>query len=344
MSEISSNNPASGSVTPGGSRNRRQALEPGDKFGDCTIERTLGSGGMGQVYLASSVDGEKYALKVLHPDLKSGSSDAKSRFLHEAEFLMTIRHRNLVEVFDAGEDPEMGFCYILMEYMPGGSLSDVIAREGRLPVAKAISYISQTADALSVAHKQGVIHRDIKPDNILFTADGVPKLTDLGVAKFFDDADDSHLTMDGHILGTPAYMAPEQMMDSRHIDARADIYSLGVVLYEMLAGDRPNAGSTIMGMLAKAIKGEPLPDVRTLRPEVSMSVAYVLSLMCAPKPDDRPASSSMVVDLLSRAEVGGLILPDSASGQPAAAAKPQPDQKKASIFSKIFGWRKGGTK
>ena len=337
----------SGSEHPGdthGDDTRKRgkpALAEGDKFGDCTIVRPLGSGGMGQVYLATSPDGTQYALKLLHPELEHRGADMKRRFLHEAEFLMTIRHRNLVEVFDAGEDPELGLCYILMEYMPGGSLGDMIAKNGRLPVDKAISYISQTADALSVAHKQGVIHRDIKPDNILFTADGVPKLTDLGVARFFDEAVDVKLTMDGHLLGTPAYMAPEQMMDSHHIDARADIYSLGVVLYEMLTGNRPNEGSTVMGLLTKAIKGEPLPDVRTLRPEVSMSVAYVLSLMCAPKPDDRPESSSVVVDLLSRAEVGGLILPD-------AADKPQtaemPKQEKPSIFSRLFGRRKEGAK
>ena len=326
--------------TRGDSMRRRGglALAEGAKFGDCTIVRPLGAGAMGQVYLAKSPEGDNFALKVLHPELEHRGKDMKLRFLHEAEFLMTIRHRNLVEVFDAGEDSEMGLCYILMEYMPGGSLGDLIAREGRLPVDKAISYISQTADALSVAHKQGVIHRDIKPDNILFTTDGVPKLTDLGVAKFFDDAVDAKLTMDGHLLGTPAYMAPEQMMDSHHIDARADIYSLGVVLYEMLTGNRPNEGSTVMGLLAKAIKGEPLPDVRTLRPEVTLSVAYVLSLMCAPKPDDRPESSSVVVDLLSRAEVGGLILPDS-GGQPSQAKDEKP-----SFLARIFGRMKGGSK
>ena len=313
----------SGSEHPGdthGDEARKRgklALAEGDRFGDCTIVRPLGSGGMGQVYLASAPDGMQYALKLLHPELGHRSDDVKRRFLHEAEFLMTIRHRNLVEVFDAGEDKEIGLCYILMEYMPGGSLGDMIAKNGRLPVDTAISYVSQTADALSVAHKQGVIHRDIKPDNILFGG-RVPKLT-----------------MDGHLLGTPAYMAPEQMMDSHHIDARADIYSLGVVLYEMLTGNRPNEGSTVMGLLAKAIKGEPLPDVRTLRPEVSMSVAYVLSLMCAPKPDDRPESPSVVVDLLSRAEVGGLILPDD-SAQPQKETKP-------SFFSRLFGRGKGAT-
>ena len=143
--------------------------------------------------------------------------------------------------------------------------------------------------------------------------------------------------MKGHILGTPAYMAPEQMMDSHHIDARADIYSLGVVLYEMLTGRKPNAGSTLMGLLTKAIKGEPLPDVRKMRPEVSTSVAYVLSLMCAPKPEDRPTSTSVVADLLSRANVDGLILPD------AGAQTPPPEKQeesKPSIFSRLFGSKK----
>ena len=250
---------------------------------------------------------------------------------------MTIRHRNLVEVRDAGEEPEKGLCYMLMEYMPGGSLKDMINKEGALPIEQAISYVSQIAYALALAHRNGVIHRDIKPDNILFTADGVPKLADLGIAKFISDTQTSTLTMKGHILGTPAYMAPEQMMDSHHIDARADIYSLGVVLYEMLTGRKPNAGSTLMGLLTKAIKGEPLPDVRQMRPEVSTSVAYVLSLMCAPKPEDRPTSTSVVADLLSRANVDGLILPD------AGAQTPPPEKQeesKPSIFSRLFGSKK----
>ncbi len=116
-------------------------------------------------------------------------------------------------------------------------------------------------------------------------------------------------------------MAPEQIIDSSHIDARADIYSLGVALYEMLTGKRPNEGSTVMGMLAKAVKGDPLPDVRTMRPEVSASVAYVLSLMCAPKPENRPVTSRAVADLLVRAAVDGLILPETPAEQPAERRK-----------------------
>ena len=223
---------------------------------------------------------------------------------------MSITHKNIIAVHDAGENHETGICYLLMDYMPGGSLSDLLSKRGPLPIAEAVSIASHIAYALEAAHRRGVIHRDIKPDNILFAADGTPKLADLGVAKFEDDASVTMVTRAGMIVGTPAYMAPEQMMDSHSIDARADIYSLGVVLYEMLTNKRPNEGSTVMGMLAKAIRGEPLPDVRTMRPEVSAAVAYVLSLMCAPKPEDRPRTSGAAADLLVRADSDSLLMTD----------------------------------
>ena len=284
-------------------------LRLGSRFGDCQVERVLGRGGVGAVYLVSAPGGEQYAVKVLRPDIANSDPDYKVRFMHEAEFMMTLRHKNLVTVYDAGEDPEMGMCYIVMEYMPGGSVKDRLCEHGAMPVPEAISIAAQIADALGMAHFHGVIHRDVKPDNILFSADGVPKLSDLGVAKFLKGATCATETMKGIIIGTPAYMAPEQMMDSGNIDARADIYSLGVVLYEMLTGKRPNDGSTVMGILAKAIKGEEMPDVRTMRPEVSAAVAYVLSLMCSPKPENRPETSRAVADLLVRAAADGLILP-----------------------------------
>ena len=290
-------------------------------FGDCTVKRLLGKGGLGFVYLVHGPDGERYALKALRTDVTGPPPDYKQRFAQEANLMMTMRHRNLVCVYDAGEDAERGICYIMMEYMPGGTLKDRIVKQGALPVADAISIATQVADALSMAHAHGVIHRDVKPDNILFAADGTPKLSDLGVAKLLRGGGEGTETMQGVIIGTPAYMAPEQIIDSSHIDARADIYSLGVALYEMLTGKRPNEGSTVMGMLAKAVKGDPLPDVRTMRPEVSASVAYVLSLMCAPKPENRPGTSRVAADLLVRAAADGLILPQNPSALP-----PQPSQ------------------
>ena len=294
-------------------------LKPGDRFGDCTVERLLGQGSMGSVFLVRAPDGAQYALKVMSPELAKNDPTYKERFLREAEFAMKIHHRNLIPVHDAGEESERGFCYILMDYMPGGTVKDLVRERGVLPVTQAVQIATQVAVAMEVAHLHGIIHRDIKPDNIMFDADGVPKLADLGVARF---AADVHLnTQKGMIVGTPAYMAPEQMIDSHHIDERADIYSLGLVLYEMLAGKSPNAGYTIMGLIAKSIKGEPLPDVRTMRPEVSASVAYVLSLMLAPKVENRPHTSHAAADLLTRAAAGSLLIPETpnnAAGAPPA--------------------------
>jgi len=295
-------------------------FKPGDRFGDCTVERLLGKGGLGFVYLVRGSDGERYALKTLRADVTATTPENKRRFAQEANLMMTMRHRNLVRVYDAGEDAERNICYIMMEYMPGGTLKDRIVANGAMPVSDAIAIATQIAEALAMAHAQGVIHRDVKPDNILFAADGTPKLSDLSVAKLLRGGGDGTETIQGVIIGTPAYMAPEQIVDSSHIDARADIYSLGVALYEMLTGKRPNGDNTVMGMLAKAVKGDPLPDVRTMRPEVSASVAYVLSLMCAPKPENRPVTSRAAADLFVRAAVDGLILPQKPQ-QPQSAGR-----------------------
>ena len=287
----------------------RKLLEPGDMFGDYTVERLLGKGGMGAVYLVRAPGGERYAVKVMFPDVVKKSPGYRKRFAREAEFAMKIRHKNLISVYDVGEDPETGLCYIIMDYVPGGSVADRLERCGRFSIAEAVSIAAQVALGLEVAHRHGVIHRDIKPDNIMFDADGTPKLADLGVAKFTDEAHKTTVTTTGMIIGTPAYMAPEQMMDSRHIDTRADLYALGVVLYEMLTGIRPNEGSTAIELLAKALKGEPLPDVRTMRPEVSAAIAHVLTLMCAPKPDGRPSTALEAAHLLQKAATGRLDIP-----------------------------------
>lgn len=290
-----------------------------EKFGDCTVERVLGAGAMGTVYLVRSPDGERYALKVLNPEIARLHPEFKHRFTREAEFAMTLHHRNLIPVHDAGEDPERGFCYILMDYLPGGSVKDRVRAQGRFPVDKAVSIAISVADALEVAHYHGVVHRDIKSDNILFDGDGTPKLADLGVARFKDDTHPG--TMRGAILGTPAYMAPEQMLDAHCIDARADIYSLGVVLYEMLAGANPYERLSTMEVLARAIRGDSLPDVRTACPDVPAEVAYVLSRMVAQKPEDRPATVREVADLLARAVSGTLQVPEA---KPSVAPAPPP--------------------
>lgn len=284
-------------------------FSPGDRFGDYVIVKLLGKGGMGAVYLAKSPSSANlYAIKVMVPPDGPQRHEWRRRFVQEAEFAMRVRHPNLISVYDVGEDPATEYCYIIMDYMPGGSLSDRIKAQGKLDIRTAIDITIKIASALDVVHKAGIVHRDVKPDNIMFDADGSPKLSDLGIAKVSGRDDDTNVTKTGMLLGTPAYMSPEQMMNSHEVDARADIYSLGMVLYEMLTGRRPNDTSTIVQLLAKAIQGEELPDVRTVRPEVSVAVSYVLSKMVAVKPEARPASAVEVARLLYDAATGKLLV------------------------------------
>ena len=300
----------------------RNLLEIGAKFGDYTVVELLGRGAMGEVYRVAS-EGAYYAVKIMAAD--AGDDDKsrhewRRRFAREAEAAMRIRHKNLIEVYDVGEDPHTHLCYILMEYVGGGSLADLLRRRGRLDIREAVSITMHIAGALGVAHSHGVVHRDIKPDNIMFASDGTPKLADLGIARVKDDGHDTAITNTAMMVGTPAYMAPEQMMDSHNVDARADIYSLGVVLYEMLTGERPNRGSTIVELLSKSIKGEELPDVRKMRPEVSASLACALSRLVANNVASRPASAEEAARLVYDASSGRLGCPSRRPGRYRAAA------------------------
>ena len=180
---------------------QQEMLKPGDVFGDYVIERRLGKGGMGVVYLAVAPDGTKLAIKLMYRDKMT--HDLRKRFAREAEFAMKIRHKNLITVYDVGEDPETGLCYMVMDYVSGGTLAEKLREQGKLPVAKAVNIVMRIATALEVAHRNGMVHRDIKPENIMFTEDGTPKLADLGVAKFDDDRK-SVVTVTGMIIGTPA--------------------------------------------------------------------------------------------------------------------------------------------
>lgn len=284
-------------------------LQIGGKFGDYDVIKLLGRGGMGEVYLLRSpADGEFYAAKIMFPPKGSDAHEMRRRFANEASIAMQVVHKNLIHVFDVGEDPDTHLCYIIMEYLGGGSLADKIKKRGSLPVRDAVGITMEVALALEASHRAGIIHRDIKPDNILFSDDGTPKLVDLGIAKM-DDGRSTTVTMTGVIIGTPAYMAPEQMLDSHNVDARADVYSLGVVLYEMLSGKRPNSGSTAMELLARAVRGEELPDVRTLRPEVSATLGYVLSRMTAIKAENRISSALEAAKMLHDAFTGELKPP-----------------------------------
>ena len=273
----------------------RDTLVPEGVFGNLRIVKRLGSGGMGLVLLAENPKGARCALKVLAPSDTSDDGKFETRFRNEAEFALKTRHPNLVEVWDAGRDAATGLFYHVMEYMPGGSLRDLVSEaKGGLPVGKAVSIARDVAHALVHIERNGMVHRDIKPDNVLFAADGTAKLADFGISRF-EQRGDVRATSASAVIGTPAYMAPEQMIDSHSVDIRADIYSFGVMLYELLAGRRPNAGENAMNTLAKAIEGRAFPDVRNLRPEIPAPLAELVSEMTLPDPDDRPASAAGVL-------------------------------------------------
>ena len=278
-------------------------LTVGGKFGDFDVVRELGRGGMGAVYLVRDPDsGDEFAAKVMLEHPLQGE-DFKRRFIREAEIAMSVEHPNLVKVYDVGRDPETGYAYMILDYVGGGDLHEALARRlidrrGPYRVKEALSIVRPLLGALSAAAAAGVVHRDIRPDNILFDEEGVPYLTDLGVAKLSDDQTLTRLTMSNVVVGTPTYMAPEQMTDSHEVDVRADLYSLGLVLWEMLAGECPNAELSTSELMARAIKGTRIRDIRTMRPKLPVYLVRFLRRMTDPKPERRFASPDEALQYL----------------------------------------------
>ncbi|MBO6167754.1 MAG: protein kinase [Kiritimatiellae bacterium] len=277
-------------------------LHEGGKFGSYDVVRLIGRGGMGAVYkLYSPEDDAYFAAKIMKTPETGDAHVWRRRFANEAAFAMKVEHPNLIRVYDVGEDPDTGLCYIIMDYIDGKSLGKLIRKNGALKVEAAIHVAIDIASALGAAHAAGVVHRDIKPDNILIDSAGEPYLADLGIAKFSSDEGDEVVTHAGAIIGTPAYMAPEQMIDSHNVDCRADIYSLGVVLYEMLVGARPYPKATSMELIAKIVNGERLPNIKKANPSLPRKVASAVMRMVEIDPAKRPQSAEEVIALLKDA-------------------------------------------
>ena len=278
-------------------------LRPGGTFGDYTVVKLLGAGGMGAVYLIrGDASGREFAVKILDPEMEKSDPEFKQRFLFEAELAMSVRHENLIEVFDVGRDPETGYAYILMEYVPGGTVRDRLRKWGALSVEEAGDIVARVARALAAVAARHVVHRDVKPDNIMFTADGVtPKLADLGIARLANEKTrHTSITENGFIIGSPAYMSPEQMENAHLADIRSDIHALGVTFWEMLAGRRPYEGEDALAIVARAMKGEAIPDVRRFRPDVPAGIADLIARMTRPNVEDRIQTPDEVADELDR--------------------------------------------
>src|ERR1700760_186563 len=226
------------------------------------LEAKLGSGGMSTVYLARDTTLDRpVAVKVMHREM-SEQADQLERFRQEARAVAKLSHPNVVAVIDAGEDG--GYPYIVFEYVEGETLKARINRVGPLDVQEALAYAIEVARGLTVAHARNMIHRDIKPQNVLIDAEGRAKLTDFGISRQLEQ---DGMTATGRVLGTTDYVAPEQAM-GHPVDQRSDVYSLGVVLYEMLIGQVPYHADSQVGVAMKHVNEE-MPDVQQRRPELS---------------------------------------------------------------------------
>jgi serine/threonine-protein kinase len=260
---------------------------------------------MGIVYLAEHPTlGRKAAVKVLHARLAAEPSSV-SRFLQEARASNAIRHPNIVEAYDYGALPD-GATYIIMEYLEGESLASRLNHVGRLPVRMALDFTNQAAGALAAAHGKGVIHRDLKPDNLFVTPDPrAPsseqiKILDFGIAKLAASVEGgiSHKTRTGALLGTPQYMSPEQCLGVREVDRRTDIYSLGCILYEMVCGAPPFVSDGFGALVNMHVNQPPDPPSRR-SPNVSASVEAVILRMLAKNVDERFQTMDAVRDALT---------------------------------------------
>ncbi len=250
------------------------------------IERELGEGGMATVYLAKDLrHNRSVALKVLKPDL--AAAIGAERFHAEIDTTASLQHPHILPLHDSGEAD--GLLFYTMPFVEGETLRQRLDREGRLPIDEAVRITADVADALHVAHERGVIHRDIKPSNILMSR-GQAMVADFGIARVAGSAEAARMTQMGVVIGTAGYMSPEQASGSAHVDRRSDIYSLGCMLFEMLAGEAPYGGRTILQVLAKQAS-EAVPSVRARRQEIPVALEQVLSMALAKEPDERHESA-----------------------------------------------------
>src|ERR1700738_2311285 len=255
------------------------------------LEARIAAGGMSTVYRAPDETLERQvAVKLMNREVAS-DSDQLERFRREARAVAQLSHPHVVGVIDAGEDD--GSPYIVLEYVEGETLKERIRRQGRLPIAEAVAYAIEIARALGAAHARHIVHRDVKPQNVLIDDEGSAKVTDFGIARTLDE---EGLTVDGRVLGTTDYVSPEQAL-GQPVTGQSDLYSLGIALYEMLAGEVPFKGENQVAVAMKHVR-EALPDVQAKRPEISAALAGVVDNAPAKRPEERYADDSeLIADL-----------------------------------------------
>ena len=255
------------------------------------LDSRIASGGMSTVYRAFDETLERQvAIKLMNREV-SADSDQLERFRREARAVAQLNHPHVVGVIDAGEDE--GRPYIVFEYIEGETLKERIRRHGRLAISEAIAYAIEIGRALGAAHARHIVHRDVKPQNVLIDEEGSAKVTDFGIARTLEE---EGLTADGRVFGTTDYVAPEQAL-GRQVTGQSDLYSLGVVLYEMLTGEVPFKGDNQVAVAMKHVR-DALPDIQSKRPEVSAALAAVLDRATAKRVEDRYADDAeLIADL-----------------------------------------------
>src|SRR5918999_1302958 len=260
------------------------------------LESEIGRGGMSVVYRARDLRlNRPVAIKVLPPELAYDPA-VRTRFTREAQTSALLSHTHIVPIYDVGEGE--GIAYFVMALVPGGSLATLLTHEPRQPLDEARRLLCEIADALAYAHLRGVIHRDIKPDNILLDGEtGRAMVTDFGIARAIEAG--TRLTVTGLAVGTPTYMSPEQAIGEREIDGRSDIYSLGVLAYQMLTGRVPFTAGNSVALLLKHVNEQPRP-IAELRPETPRGLRDTIERALMKSPEDRwPTAAAMREALLS---------------------------------------------
>ncbi len=297
-----------------------ESLALGDRY---TIERVLGRGGMAVVYLARDRKHDRpVAIKVLRPEIVVGHG--AQRLLLEIQILARLQHPNILALLDSGTTDEASARpFYVMPFVEGESLRQRLTREGPLPVAEALRLVREIGDALHYAHGQGLIHRDVKPENVLLSQ-GHALVADFGIARAVGAAAGDQLTQAGVGLGTPSYMSPEQIEGTREVDGRADQYGLACVLYELLAGQPPFTGPTAGAVMARQVL-DPVPPLTTLRPGVPGVVRGAVERALSKVPGDRFGSVLEFLAALDAPDVPEAARKKAIVVLPFANLSPDPD-------------------
>ena len=275
----------------------------GKTIGQCLIQQKLGQGGMGTVYLARHLTLNKpVAVKILRGDLPTDVQGVE-RFLREARSAARLDHPRIVHIYDAGQ--QKGVYYIVMQFVPGESLASRLRREQRLEASEALRIFKEVAEGIQHAHSTGIVHRDIKPDNILLGNDGGVKVVDFGLACMVEG--DPNLSRTGTVLGSPNFMSPEQATGQR-VDKRTDIYSLGATLYHMLTGAPPFQASSSIGIVCKVVR-EPLRPPHETNPMVPLQLSRFVCQLMNKDREKRIPSMGEALSILERLETGGQLCP-----------------------------------